>query len=264
MSELSGNNKIRKFFAEVAWYLLLAVVISSAFYAATKSSNILCNRVEISIDGGKENLAFITPDLVRNFLRGYKNPDSLIGLSLRDINASIVEERLLASPYIASANVFISLNGQININIEQKKPILRLMPDDALGYYLDATGKPIPLSEEHTARVCIASGRLPMRSKASDSLSNVIYRQLLIISDKIEENSLWQSQFTQIHRDGNGEYWLIPTVGNHKVLLGEAENLDEKFNNLLIFYRKGLSKVGWNKYRVINSKYTGQIVCEKW
>ena len=37
----------------------------------------------------------------------------------------------------------------------------------------------------------------------------------------------------------------------------------EKFENLMKFYRNGLSKTGWNKYSIINLSYNGQIVCTK-
>ena len=33
---------------------------------------------------------------------------------------------------------------------------------------------------------------------------------------------------------------------------------------VLRFYREGLGKAGWDRYRTINVKYAGQVVCTEW
>lgn len=261
------NHKSERFprwFTEAVWYIMLLSVIGSAVFAGMRCSDIVCRSVHISIDGGPDNLAFIDEEKVKEAIRGYRNPDSLTGISLKDINARTVEERLLQSHFVAAANVFVDLGGSMTIAIRQKKPILRLIPDEGIGYYLDEYAKPIPLNDDYTARVAVVTGRLPKLSHAGDSSAKALYADLISLYGHIGSSALWSNQFTQIHRDGKGEYWLIPTVGSHKVLLGDSRNLDDKFGNLLVFYRKGISKTGWGKYKVINSKYTGQIVCEKW
>jgi cell division protein FtsQ len=59
------------------------------------------------------------------------------------------------------------------------------------------------------------------------------------------------------------ELELIPRVGNHRVLLGDTIDLQDKFRRLMIFYKEGLSKTGWNNYSVINLKFRNQVVCTK-
>jgi len=49
-------------------------------------------------------------------------------------------------------------------------------------------------------------------------------------------------------------------VGNHKILLGNADSLKIKFDNLLAFYKQALPKVGQDTYKTINIKYTNQVV----
>ena len=61
----------------------------------------------------------------------------------------------------------------------------------------------------------------------------------------------------------NHEVELYPRVGEHTIVLGTTENFRKKLDNLMIFYKNGLSKTGWNKYSVINLSYNGQIVCTK-
>ena len=72
-----------------------------------------------------------------------------------------------------------------------------------------------------------------------------------------------KAQIEQVYVDKTGEFELFPRVGNHIIVFGNAEDIDKKFERLLIFYRNGLSKTGWNKYNVINIKYENQVVCSK-
>jgi len=61
----------------------------------------------------------------------------------------------------------------------------------------------------------------------------------------------------------DGRVTMVPRVGNHTIRLGKAENYEEKLNNLLVFYREAMPVVGWDKYKVVNVEYKGQVVCQR-
>jgi cell division protein FtsQ len=71
---------------------------------------------------------------------------------------------------------------------------------------------------------------------------------------------LWDAQIAQIYVDDKHEIELIPRVGSHRILLGDADSLETKFSNLLAFYKQAIPKVGWDAYKVINIKYANQVV----
>jgi cell division protein FtsQ len=52
-------------------------------------------------------------------------------------------------------------------------------------------------------------------------------------------------------------------VGNHKIILGDCSDLEQKFKKLFAFYKDGLNKIGWNTYKTINLKYKNQVVCTR-
>jgi len=52
-------------------------------------------------------------------------------------------------------------------------------------------------------------------------------------------------------------------LGNHTIVFGSADQIENKFEKLKTFYIKGLNAVGWEQYKKINLKYEGQIVAEK-
>ena len=81
----------------------------------------------------------------------------------------------------------------------------------------------------------------------------------------ISQNSFWTSQVAQIDvapsdADGSWEFEMVPVVGNHLVKLGSGENIEQKFNRLFIFYKQVLARSGFDKYKTIDVRYTGQVV----
>jgi cell division protein FtsQ len=56
------------------------------------------------------------------------------------------------------------------------------------------------------------------------------------------------------------EIELIPRVGNNRILLGNADDLEAKFHNLMVFYKQAIPQVGWDRYKIINIKYANQVV----
>lgn len=93
------------------------------------------------------------------------------------------------------------------------------------------------------------------------------FMKLLTFVERIEEDAFWRSEVVQIIAQtapsGALEVSLIPRSGRHTILFGRLEQVDEKFDKLLRFYRKGLSSIGWESYRTIDIRYEGQVVCKK-
>jgi cell division protein FtsQ len=83
------------------------------------------------------------------------------------------------------------------------------------------------------------------------------------IASYVDKHEFWKAQIEQIFVTRDNEFILIPKVGNHIILFGSAEEVDEKFEKLFVFYKEGLNRVGWNKYSSINIKYKGQVICKK-
>ena len=70
----------------------------------------------------------------------------------------------------------------------------------------------------------------------------------------------------QIYLEKNGDFILVPLIGDQKIVFGSAyseKEVEEKFEKLRIFYEEGMPNVGWNAYSEISVKYEGQIVCKK-
>ena len=77
------------------------------------------------------------------------------------------------------------------------------------------------------------------------------------------DNDVLKHMFDHIYISQTGDIELVPKVGNHIVVLGSIDNLDEKFENLLAVYKEGFANSGWDKYVKLNLKYKNQVVCTK-
>ena len=68
--------------------------------------------------------------------------------------------------------------------------------------------------------------------------------------------------FEQVHVF-SGEFTLVPKVGNQKIKFGDIEDAVGKLRRLRIFYDEGMPYEGWQKYRTLDLRFEGQVVCER-
>lgn len=122
----------------------------------------------------------------------------------------------------------------------------------------------MPISSNFTANVLVATGHITeVFGSRIDTLHTQLARDLYKTAQYIKKDTLWDSQIEQIVVDQKNDIELIPRVGNQRIILGNADSLEKKMKNLLLFYKKAMPQVGWDTYKTINIKYTNQIVCEK-
>lgn len=86
---------------------------------------------------------------------------------------------------------------------------------------------------------------------------------MLELARFIHQNSFWSAQIEQIAVSSQKEITLVPKMGEHIIQFGPVENVEAKFHNLELFYKKGLNYKGWETYNIINVQFDGQVVCKK-
>ena len=239
-----------------AWVTVLSGIIVLMSFIEIKKSEVICKDVKVYIPG---NQYFIDKDEVDNILEVKSN--ALIGHKLDDINIHALENKLKANPFIEFAKVYADMDGIIQVEISQRQPIMRVVNKFDQDFYIDQHGLKIPLSQNFTAKVLVATGNIDeLFSNRVDSLHTDIAKDLYKTADFIRKDSLWSAQIVQVFVNENHEMELIPRVGNQRILLGNADSLKTKFANLLVFYKQALPKVGEDVYKIINIKYANQVI----
>ncbi|WP_342647221.1 cell division protein FtsQ [Mucilaginibacter sp. CSA2-8R] len=238
------------------WLASLAGLAVLMSFIELKKAGVVCTGVKVYIPG---NEYFIDRKEVDRILQ--LSSYSLVGRKMEGINIHNLEKKLQANPYIASAKVYADMDGLIRVEITQRHPVLRVMNRFDQDFYVDEHGFKIPLSQNFTAPVLAANGYIDeLFANRIDTLHTGLAKEIFKTVQFIKKDTLWNAQIGQIYVNEAHEIELVPRVGNHKILLGNADSLSTKFHNLEIFYKQALPQVGWDKYRMINIKYANQVV----
>ena len=254
-----------------AWVLLVAAIVFALFYTGVLNRNKLCQAVEITIDYNNSEPFFSKED-IQNYI--YKD-DTIVGKKLSEINLGMIENLILSNPYVYNADVYKTMDGIIKINVIQRKPIIRIYNTKNQQYYIDDKGVKMPISDRYPTRILIANGAIdsiytPFRPSSNMQRADTINLQadtllysLYKIAVFINKDEFLKALIEQIYVTRDMEFELVPKIGDHIIILGDASNLKEKFTKLFYVYKEGLSQNGWNKYKTINLKYKNQVVCTK-
>ena len=176
-----------------------------------------------------------------------------VGLPLDDIDVEKVESVLLMHPLVGRVQCYKTGGDMLRINISSKVPLVRVINNRGQDFYVDSRGE-ILTQHSLAVQLPVATGYIDRRF-ASNELLDVIR--------VIDRSEFWKAQVEQINVTKERQIELVPRVGDHLLILGTADNVENKLERLMNFYEKGLDKVGWNKYRSISVAYENQVVCKK-
>src|ERR1700744_4911894 len=208
------------------WTISLGGLVVLMSFIEFKKSGVYCKEVKIYIPG---NQYFIDKEEVDNILRIHKH--QLVGRNIESINLHQLENRLRANPFIESAMVYADMDGVIRVGISQRQPMVRLINQSEQSFYIDQHGLKIPLSSNFTAKVLAANGYIEEVFGKVDTLHTDLAKQLFKTADFISRDSLWSAQIAQMYVNQDHEIELVPRVGNNRILLGNADDLESKFHN---------------------------------
>ncbi|WP_033960080.1 cell division protein FtsQ/DivIB [Psychroserpens jangbogonensis] len=227
---------------------LLALLVGFLFvFSSFRNSTRTVNTPLIQFVGN-DNL-FVTQETVSKLL--IQNQESVTNKPKDIIDLNALETALNSNPMIKHAQVFMSVDGSITANIEQKKPIARVSTNAS--YYIDDQGSYMPLSTNYTARVPLVTGAIE-----KNNLSNVF-----TIAKKVKGDEFLKKHVVEIHQNEDQSIDLRLRDNDFKVHLGSLELLDKKINNLKAFYLKAIKDKALDNYSVVNLKFDKQVICTK-
>ncbi|BDD03502.1 cell division protein FtsQ/DivIB [Aureibacter tunicatorum] len=249
--------KIRK---KIKYYLVGLLVVVLAIFAQKKQSQRKIARIEVNIDNQYKNY-FINQGDVRNIVT--KNgKKKIIGEFFDKINLRELEILLEANKFVKKAQVFSDLEGSLFVYIIQNRPVARLVRENAPDAYLSEEGEILPLSDTYTARVPLVSGRYVEEFLKEEKFQQEKIEPMLEIVDFVRKDPFWSVQIAQMEISDHQSITLYPQLGNQRIVFGKAEDIQEKFRKLKIFYKEILPKKGWNYYKTVDLRYFKQILCE--
>jgi len=207
------------------------------------------NVEEISIKFLGNNDLYITEDAVNKLL--IQNYGSLKNRAKEQVVLNTIESLITSNSMVKNAQVYLTIDGKLISEVVQRKPIGRV--EDVSKFYLDDSGKRMPLSRHYSARVPIITGVITGKS----------LEDAYVILEYINKDTFLSQNVIGIHIEKEGEYQLKFRLEDFVVNLGGVENLDEKFKNFMAFYVKAAKDNTLEKYASVSLKFENQVVCTK-
>lgn len=182
-------------------------------------------------------------------------------MPVNKVNIGALEQKLKKNPWVANAQVYIDNKRKIHVNVTQRVPVARIFEESGASYYIDGSMSIMPTSERYTYYTTVVTGVPPIvNNRISDSANRSLMGQITYLVKRIERDSFWSAQVSQINMTTDRSFEIVPVLGNQRIILGDTSRLDEKLENLFVFYKKVMSRVGWDKYEVLDLRYKDQVV----
>jgi cell division protein FtsQ len=229
---------------------ILLFALTIFLFGFSNSRNSARKIADISIEFEEENNLFLNYEMVNKLL--IQNGESPKNKAKSVIDLHKLEENVLSHPMVENASVFVTVDGLLKAKVKQRKPVARVQTTSK-SYYIDRQAKIMPLSDIHAARVLLFSGTV------SEKDSDKIY----VLATTILNDEFLTKQIIGVEKMTNGEFELETRIGNQKIILGDLNNLNQKFRNLKSFYTKTMQDSTLENYSAINLKYHNQVVCTK-
>jgi cell division protein FtsQ len=238
---------MKKYYNAIKIIVLLILVGFLFAFSSIRNSNRKVSEPVVKFLG-EENL-FVTHETVSKLL--IVNQQSVTNKPKEIIDLNVLENALNSNPMIKEAQVYINVDGQLTAEINQKKPIARVVTN--VSYYVDNDGTFMPLSTNYSARVPLVTGVVD-----KSNLYNVA-----VVARKVQRDEFLKNNVVEIHQNENRSIDLKFRRDDFTIQLGSLRQLDKKVNNLKAFYQKAMRDSTLNKYSVVNLRFDKQVICTK-
>lgn len=209
---------------------------------------------------GKES--FIDQNDISNLIN--KEFGTVVGKPLNLVPLQEIEKSLEKLPYVSDVEVFSDMDGVIQVSIQQREVILRVINAFGKEYYVDSKGVKIPVTLRYVPHVLVANGNIAEGyTKPLEEIKTPLLKDLVNIVEQVKDDALWSNQIVQLYVNSEKDIEIVPRVGDQQLIIGNADSLTYKLERLQVFYKEILPRVGNDAYAKVNVKYGGQIICER-
>jgi len=185
-----------------------------------------------------------------------------VGMPIEKINLTQLEQFIEKTEWVKNAEFFINNKLVLEVKIEQRIPIARVFTASGTSFYIDNEGTRLPLKQLTVLNLPVFTG-FPTDQPKLSKPDSVLLKDVLFFAKTIQKDSFFMAQVAQVNIEPNGTFQMVPTLGDHLVLLGSVDQLEDKLNRLFTFYKKVWVASGINAYQYIDCRFNQQIVALK-
>lgn len=249
----------KKIAINILWSLLGVAIIVLFVFAWQAKAVKKCKDIVVELVGENTTALFMNEQEILHIL---KEQHVTIGTPINTLNLAALEQNLERTAWINNAELYFDNQLVLQVRIEQRVPIARVFTVSGQSFYVDKVAKKLPLRQLSVLRLPVFTGF----TSDQDILSrpdSMLLQNIVQFATVIKEDSFFSAQIAQINIASNGDFELTPTLGDHTVLLGGIDHLENKLDRLYTFYKKIWVPAGINAYQVIDLRFNNQVVTLK-
>lgn len=248
----------KKRLIQAVWILfgIGSIVLFGA--AMQKKNQKNCAGVQVEIAGAAQNM-FLDEKEIMQILNRSK---PLVGASIGKTNLRALENRIENNSWIQNAEMYFDNRQVLQVKIVERQPVARVFLIDGGSFYVDSACLRLPLSDKISARVPVFTG-FPSNKSVLAKPDSALLEGVVKLASFIGADSFWMAQIVQVNINHQANFELIPLIGDQLILLGDADNLNQKFNRLAAFYQQALLQQGISTYEKLDIRFDNQVVAIK-
>ncbi len=243
----------------VLWSIAGAALIVLFVVAWKAKEEKKCTSIQIELVG--ENTAALFMD-EKEILQIIHEQGVKEGLPIGAMNLNTLEKYLQTIRWVKNVELFLDNTQSLQVRIEQRIPIARIFTASGNSFYIDKEGLQLPLKQLTVLRLPVFTN-FPSDQEKLSKPDSLLLNDILHFTQAVAADSFFMAQTAQVNIASNGDFELVPSVGDHLVLIGSVENIEDKLNRLYTFYKKVWVQSGLNAYQVIDCRFDNQIVALK-
>ena len=178
-------------------------------------------------------------------------------------NANIIEKNILANPFVKEIKLYQDLSNKLIVDLVQYQPIARLVSENKKDFYIDLHGNIFPTSTKFSERVLLIHTADNINFDLKNINSTDYGKKIFTMINYIINDTFLSKIISEIDINYDKNIIIYPQVSKQKIIFGYPEQIDVKFDKLMLFYKKILPAKGWNTYKTVNLKFKNQIICDK-
>ncbi|HRI79335.1 MAG TPA: cell division protein FtsQ [Cyclobacteriaceae bacterium] len=242
---------------------IAAALIGLSFliaFSEKKQGGVVCKNIVVQIENITDNHFLDEADVLHLV---ETSGESIKGTGIDRINLREIEKKLRLDKHIKEAELYGDLKGNLIVMVELRRPIARIVQEDAPDAYVAEEGVIMSTSDKFSSRVMILSGKFTKQLlEAGDMMKLDEGREIMEMIEFINEDPFWKAQIAQMDLNAKGEIVIYPQITGQLVEFGTTTGYEDKLKKLMVFYKEILPQKGWTKYERVNLKYEGQIITE--
>ncbi|MEI7588825.1 MAG: hypothetical protein WCJ68_04970 [Chitinophagia bacterium] len=249
----------KKILGNILWSIAAALLVFLFIVSWKAKEEKKCASINVELVGENTVALFMDEKEILEIIheKGIKP-----GMPIGALNLNALEKNLQSIKWVKHAEMFLDNQQALQIKIEQRIPVARIFTAAGTSFYIDKEGTRLPLKQLTVLRLPVFTG-FPSDQEKMAKPDSLLLRDILHFTNAIQQDSFFMAQIAQINIASNGDFEMIPSLGDHLVLIGSAENVEDKLNRLYSFYKQVWVQSGVNAYQVLDCRFDHQIVALK-